>query len=179
MHTVIITLLAFLALTPVAFAQCIPTQANDYCIGQPGTAATTPAPTGGLQTKTQPASQPQTQTSPIGTTKTQTSPTGAQTTNITLLNPLGSNEECLAKNTCLSDFLNKILAFIIQIGAIVVVLMLVLVGYKFVAAQGEPAKIIEARSMLLWTVVGALILLGSQAIAYGIQATVQALSVGK
>ncbi len=32
--------------------------------------------------------------------------------------------------------------------------------------------------MLLWTVVGALILLGSQAIAIGIKATVQALSVG-
>lgn len=56
--------------------------------------------------------------------------------------------------------------------------MMVFVGYKFVVAQGEPAKITEARAMLLWTVVGALILLGSQAIAIGIKATVQALSVG-
>ncbi len=122
---------------------------------------------------------PGAQTSPVGATKTQTSPTGAQTTNITLVNPLGSNAECLAKKTCLSDFLNKILAFVIQIGTIVVIFMLVYVGYLFVVAQGEPAKITAARQALLWTVVGALILLGSQAIAYGIQATVQALSVGK
>lgn len=77
------------------------------------------------------------------------------------------------------QFLVKILSFIIRIGAIAVVLMLVYVGYLFVIARGEPGKIIEARSALLWTVIGALILLGSQAIAYGIQATVQALSVGQ
>ena len=76
------------------------------------------------------------------------------------------------------DFLNRILAFVIRIGTVVVILMLVFVGYKFVAAQGEPGKITEARQMLLWTVVGALILLGAQAIAKGIEATVRALSTG-
>ncbi len=77
------------------------------------------------------------------------------------------------------ELLNKILAFVVQIGVIVVIFMLVYVGYLFVAAQGVPGKIEEARNALLWTVVGALILLGAQAIAFGIQATVQALSVGK
>lgn len=77
------------------------------------------------------------------------------------------------------DLLNKILDFVITIGTIVVIFMLVYVGYLFVAAQGVPGKIEEARKALLWTVVGALILLGSKAIAIGIQATVQALSVGK
>ena len=56
--------------------------------------------------------------------------------------------------------------------------MYVFVGFKFVTARGEPGKITEARSALLWTVVGALILLGAEVIARGIQATVQALSVG-
>ena len=79
----------------------------------------------------------------------------------------------------MESFLLNILAFIIRIGTIIVILMTVFVGYKFVAARGEPGKIIEARSALLWTVVGALILLGSQAIAIGIRATVQALSVGQ
>ena len=78
----------------------------------------------------------------------------------------------------LENFLFKIMEFVIRIGAIVVVLMLVYVGYLFVKARGEPGKITEARDALLWTVVGALILLGSQAIATGIKATVQALSVG-
>jgi hypothetical protein len=95
----------------------------------------------------------------------QTSPPGQ---NVTLINPLKGG-------TSLMSFLNSILDFIIQIGTIVVILMMVFVGYKFVAARGEPAKITEARSALLWTLVGALILLGSKAIAIGIEATVQAL----
>lgn len=94
--------------------------------------------------------------------------------NITLLNPLNSGE-CAPNRNCLMNFLNKILEFVIRIGTVVVVLMMVFVGYKFVAARGNPAKIEEARTMLLWTVVGALILLGAQAIAIGIQATVEAI----
>lgn len=98
-------------------------------------------------------------------------PSGPSGQNVTLINPLqgGGN---------LQSFLLNILAFVIRIGGIAVVLMLVYVGYLFVVARGEPGKITEARSALLWTVVGALILLGSQAIAMAIQATVQAISVG-
>lgn len=57
--------------------------------------------------------------------------------------------------------------------------MMVYVGYLFVSARGEPGEITKARQALLWTVVGALILLGAQVIAYGIRETVQALSVGQ
>ena len=97
---------------------------------------------------------------------------------ITLINPL-SGVDCSAGNgSCLNAFLLNILQFVILIGSIVIVLMLVFVGYKFVAAQGSPGKIEEARSMLLWTVIGALVLLGAQAIAMGIQATVTALTSG-
>ena len=92
--------------------------------------------------------------------------------NVTLVNPLGTG-------TDLNSLLNSILQFVVRIGAIVVVLMLVFVGYKFVAARGNPTAISEARNMLLWTIVGALILLGAQVIAMGIQATVQSLSTGQ
>ncbi|HQT83119.1 MAG TPA: hypothetical protein PLW99_03155, partial [Candidatus Paceibacterota bacterium] len=101
-------------------------------------------------------------------------PTGTNNTNntantsVTLINPLGSGMS-------LSSFMTNILKFVIEIGSIVVVLMLVYVGYLFVVAQGNPSKIEAARGALLWTVVGALILLGAQAIAMGIQATVTAL----
>ena len=88
--------------------------------------------------------------------------------NVTLINPLKSG-------TSLESFLGNILDFIIRIGTIVVILMLVFVGYKFVVAQGVPGKIEEARNMLLWTVIGALVLLGAKAISVGILATVQAL----
>jgi len=53
--------------------------------------------------------------------------------------------------------------------------MLVYVGYLFVTARGNDTKLTTAKSALLWTVVGALILLGAEAIALAIQATVEAI----
>ena len=87
---------------------------------------------------------------------------------VKLINPLKAGAS-------LESFLGDILSFVIRIGTIVVILMLVFVGYKFVEAQGAPGKIEEARKMLLWTVIGALVLLGAQAIASAISATVQAI----
>lgn len=106
-------------------------------------------------------------------------PTVHATTNIgtTLLNPLGTTN-CNPANTCLMNLLNSILDFVINIGAVVVILMMVYVGFLFVTARGEPGKISEAKSAFLWTVIGALVLLGAKAIAEGIRATVEALSVG-
>jgi hypothetical protein len=89
-------------------------------------------------------------------------------TNVTLINPLKSG-------TSLTSFLNNILDFVIQIGSIIVILMLVFVGFKFVVAQGKDAALVEARKMLLWTIIGALVLLGAKAISAGILATVQSL----
>ena len=66
----------------------------------------------------------------------------------------------------------------INIGTVVIILMLVYVGFLFVVAQGKDTEITKARTALLWTVVGALVLLGAKAISLGIQATVQALSTG-
>lgn len=91
---------------------------------------------------------------------------------IYLLNPLG-------QGATLESFLLQILDLVIRIGTVVVILMMVYIGYKFVTARGEPGAITEAKQALLWTIVGALILLGAKAISVGILATVQALSVGK
>lgn len=120
-----------------------------------------PAPTAN-PTLTGPPDSPQVQAGPPDTGSDQ---------NITLINPLNAG-------ISLESFLVNILQFIVRIGAIVIILMVVFVGYKFVAAQGNSTKIEEARTMLLWTIVGALILLGAEAIAKGICATVQALSNG-
>jgi len=93
---------------------------------------------------------------------------GDTNTGVTLVNPLGTKS--------ISVFLTDILQFVVYIGAIVVIFMLIYVGYMFVIAQGSETKITEAKKALLWTVVGALILLGAQAISLGIQATVAALA---
>ncbi|HUQ30214.1 MAG TPA: hypothetical protein VM103_01700 [Candidatus Paceibacterota bacterium] len=87
----------------------------------------------------------------------------------TLENPLGPG-------ITLNELIVEVLQLVVTIGAIVVVLMLVYVGFMFVMARGEPGAISEARTALMWTIIGALILLGAQAIAIGIQETVTELS---
>jgi len=91
---------------------------------------------------------------------------------IILTNPLGPSA------TNLPEFLNSILTFVVQLGTIAIIITLVYVGYLFVAARGAPAELSKAKSALLYTIIGALILLGAQVIAMGIQATVAALQVG-
>lgn len=89
----------------------------------------------------------------------------------TLINPLGTTD--------LMGFLLNILNFIItKIAPIVIILMLVYIGFLFTTTSVNPENKQKAKEYLLWTVVGALILLGATAIADGIQATVQALSTG-
>lgn len=106
-------------------------------------------------------------------------PQPGSTPGTTLINPLNTGSCTGTNGECLSAFLNKILDFVITIGSIVVMLMLVFVGFKFVTARGEPGELTKAKDMLLWTIIGALILIGAKAIAVGITATVQALSVGQ
>ena len=108
-----------------------------------------------------------------GATQTAAGPTTGSGTSdtsqpITLTNPLSAPD--------LPTFLNQILGFLIKIGGIVITFMVVYVGFKFVMAQGEPGALTEAKSMLMWTLIGAAILLGAQAISLAIQQTVQAIS---
>jgi len=132
-----------------------------------------PAPTsGGSGVGTPPLTAP-----PVGGTPPLTTTPANTGQNVALINPLGTGS-CSNNGDCLSSFLTSILQFVVRIGAIVVVFMLVYVGFLFVTARGNEIKITAARTALLWTVVGALILLGAQAIAMAIQATVKALSPG-
>jgi type IV secretory pathway VirB2 component (pilin) len=89
----------------------------------------------------------------------------------TIVNPLTGGT--------LLGFLNNILNFITtKIAPIIIILMLVYIGFLFTTTSVNPENKQKAREYLLWTVIGALILLGAQAIALGIEATVQALSTG-
>lgn len=75
----------------------------------------------------------------------------------------------------LPELLNVVLKAVIQLGSILLVLALVWVGFMFVMAQGREEKIRDARSALVWTVLGGVLLLGAQAISLVISATVQSL----
>ncbi len=108
------------------------------------------------------------QTRGTGTNTGGSAVSGGTNIGTVLVNPLKSG-------TSLESFLGEILGFVIRIGTIAVILMLVYVGYRFVVAQGKPGEIEEAKKMLLWTIIGALVLLGAQAIAAAIKATVTSL----
>jgi hypothetical protein len=94
-----------------------------------------------------------------------TSPQG----DTTLVNPLG-------EGATLDGLLLKIIDLFILLGSSIIVIMIIYIGFLFVAAQGNPEKISSARMMLLWTFIGGLILLGAKGIAIGIKATVTAIT---
>ncbi len=72
----------------------------------------------------------------------------------------------------LQDLLKAILGAVVELGSIVLVMALVYTGFLFVVAQGNEEKIRSARSALMWTVIGGLILLGAKAIELVIENTV-------
>lgn len=85
-----------------------------------------------------------------------------------LINPLRADS--------IEQLLEVLVDFAVRIGFLVVIVMLVIVGFMFVAARGNPEKIKDARTALLWTLVGAVILVGATIIVEVIKATVDAIS---
>lgn len=107
--------------------------------------------------------------------------TGANTGGGGIGDPGGENnipvlENPLKNIDSLPELLNVILDAIVQIGVLLLVIMLVWVGFLFVMARGNPEEISKARSALLWTLIGGLILLGAKAISEVLQATVGSLT---
>lgn len=83
------------------------------------------------------------------------------------------NNPIKAKNV--QDFVKTILEGIIKIGIPLVAIAIIYSGFLFVTAVGKPDKIKEAKDALLYTVIGAALLLGSWAIAQLISETVLSL----
>lgn len=81
-----------------------------------------------------------------------------------LMNPLAVNSIC--------GLIKSILQAVLVIGLPIAVLFLIFAGLKYVAALGNPEKINEANSNLMWTVVGIAIFLGAALIAQVIATTI-------
>lgn len=75
------------------------------------------------------------------------------------------NFNLLPDDACTLDGLIRILiGLVVQIGTILLVLALVWTGFLFIQAQGNEEQLRSARSALLWTVLGGLLLLAAQAL---------------
>jgi len=118
------------------------------------------------------------------------------------LPPNGSSKSCMTRSACsqinssdeyknptdggilnnpiasesIVELLTAFVRGVVRIAAIFLVLAFVWVGFKFTAAQGNTEKLSEARTLFLWTVVGAAILLGAELIAGVVESTVQSIS---
>lgn len=79
------------------------------------------------------------------------------------------------KATSVQGLIKTALETAIKIGIPVLALAIIYSGFLFVAAQGNSEKLDEAKRSLLYTIIGAAILLGSWAIAQLITETVRAL----
>ena len=82
-------------------------------------------------------------------------------------NPLAFNS--------ISDFLAALLELVVLIATPIVVVMIIYSGFLFVTAGGNETKLSLAKRTFFWTIIGALIVLGAQALSLGIQGTVDEL----
>lgn len=92
------------------------------------------------------------------------------TINTGIKNPLGKS---------ISDiptFIQTILGFVLLIGVPIIVLAIIYAGFLFVTAQGNSEKLTMAKTTLLYTLIGAALLLGSFVIAKAIKGTVDQIS---
>lgn len=81
-------------------------------------------------------------------------------------NPLGPN-----LNT-IPDFIEALIEIVLVVGIPIVALAIIYTGFLFVKAQGAPEEINKAKKALLYTLVGAILLLGAFVISKAIVKTV-------
>jgi hypothetical protein len=98
-------------------------------------------------------------------------PTGGYDDTVKLTNPLGSIDS-------FEELVSTILDAAFIIGLPVAVLFIVLSGARFVFARGNSSKLSEARTTLLYTVIGIGVFFGAWTLAKIIESTIKALGVG-
>ena len=81
-----------------------------------------------------------------------------------IVNPINANS--------IQEFIKTLLTGVIKIGMPIVALAIIYCGFLFVSARGNTEKLTKAKDALLYTLIGAGILLGSWAIAQLISETV-------
>jgi type IV secretory pathway VirB2 component (pilin) len=100
-------------------------------------------------------------------------PPPGTTGQITINNPAKCGASCDTLMGLLVAILNNI---VMPIAAVAVVMWIIWAGFSYLTAQGNPKKVEEAHKRLLWSLIGAGILLGAAAIAKVVETTVTALT---
>ncbi len=112
-----------------------------------------------------------TNNTPAGANNTNNTPAGANNTGIKvnsgIKNPLGDSFADIP------SFIESVLNFFLLIGIPIITLAIIYSGFLFVTAQGNSEKLKKAKQTLIYTLVGAALLLGSLVITRAIQGTVE------
>lgn len=82
------------------------------------------------------------------------------------------------KFTNIGDVIVSILQLVVYLGFFVAIFFVIYSGFLFVTAQGSEEKLEKAKENFFYTIIGVAILLGAQAIALIVKATVQQLAPG-
>jgi hypothetical protein len=73
------------------------------------------------------------------------------------------------------DFLLALVDLIFLLAVPLIVVCIIYSGFLFVTAGDNESQVSKARTVFVWTIVGAGVLLGAKAIAMAIQATIESL----
>ena len=93
----------------------------------------------------------------------------------------GGLQNPLAKGgiNTIAEFFEMLLRIFILLAYPVIVLFMVYAGFLFITAQGSTEKLTLAKKIFLWTLIGALIVLGAQALLIAIRGTVTEIIQGR
>ena len=106
-----------------------------------------------------------------GSSQGQGTGTGSDITlDFQLKNPLAGS----GVNT-ITDFVKRLLDIVLTIGVPIIAVFIILAGFQFVTARGNPAKIDKAKENLFGVMIGAAILLGAWVLANALGETVNEL----
>lgn len=86
-----------------------------------------------------------------------------------------SNPVTYGSITTVPDFLLAVVDLVFLIAVPFIVICIIYSGFLFVTAGDNESQIAKARKVFLWTIIGAIVLLGAKAIALAIQNTINAL----
>ena len=90
------------------------------------------------------------------------------TLDLTLKNPLGTTAD-------IPSFIQKVLDGMVILLTPVIVVMFLWTGFSFVKAQGKPEDISKDKEALLYTIIGAALVLGAKGLSLVIGATISQL----
>lgn len=87
----------------------------------------------------------------------------------TIMNP--------AKVQSVAEFVSLLLRAIMAIGVPIAIIFIVLAGFKFIAAQGSPSALAEARQNFVYVIIGIAIFIGASALAQLVVSTLRQVGV--